>query len=102
MVAERLMGTVREGDLVARFGGDEFAVVFAEGTTVEGATPSIERILAAVAEPVHCERGIVSVSASAGLASGLAGEVVQLADAALYEVKHAKRLPSTRRSAATR
>jgi len=102
VVAERLMGTVREGDLVARFGGDEFAVVFAEGTTVEGATPSVERILAAVAEPVHCERGVVSVSASAGLASGLAGEVVQLADAALYEVKHAKRLPSTRRSAATR
>jgi diguanylate cyclase (GGDEF)-like protein len=97
VVAQRLMGTVREGDLVARFGGDEFAVVFAEGTTIEGATPSVERIVAAIAEPVVCEAGTVMVTASAGLAAGLAHEVVQEADAALYEAKRAKSLPSTRR-----
>jgi diguanylate cyclase (GGDEF)-like protein len=102
VVAERLMATVREDDLVARFGGDEFAVVFADGTTPEGAAPSIERILGAIAEPVVTDRGTVNVSASVGLATGLAGEVVQRADSALYEIKRAKRLPSTRRSAVAR
>jgi diguanylate cyclase (GGDEF)-like protein len=102
VVAERLMGTVREDDLVARFGGDEFAIVFADGTTLEGAAPSIERIVAAIEQPVVTERGTVMVSASVGLASGAATEVVQRADAALYEVKAAKRLPSTRRGAAAR
>jgi diguanylate cyclase (GGDEF)-like protein len=97
VVAERLMGTVREGDLVARFGGDEFAVVFDEGTTVEGARPSVERIIAAIAEPVPCDAGTVLVTASVGLAAGLPDEVVQKADAALYEIKRAKQLPSTRR-----
>ncbi len=42
------------------------------------------------------------VSASVGLATGAASEVVQRADAALYEVKRAKRLPSTRRGAVAR
>jgi diguanylate cyclase (GGDEF)-like protein len=102
VVAERLMGTVREGDLVARFGGDEFAVVFAEGTTLDGAGPSVERIVAAIAAPVPCEAGTVVVSASVGLASGPPGEVIRRADAALYQVKRAKRLPSTRRGAPSR
>jgi diguanylate cyclase (GGDEF)-like protein len=102
VVAERLMGTVREDDLVARFGGDEFAVVFADGTTLEGAAPSIERIVAAIEKPVVTDRGTVLVSASVGLATGAASEVVQRADAALYEVKRAKRLPSTRRGAVAR
>jgi diguanylate cyclase (GGDEF)-like protein len=93
---------VREDDLVARFGGDEFAIVFADGTTLEGATPSLERIVAAIEEPVVTDRGTIMVSASVGLASGAATEVVQRADAALYEVKAAKRLPSTRRGAAAR
>jgi hypothetical protein len=48
------------------------------------------------------DRGTILVSASVGLASGPATEVVPQADAALYEVKRAKRLPSTRRGAAAR
>ena len=53
--------------------------------------------MAAIAAPVPCEAGTVVVSASVGLASGPPGEVIKRADAALYEVKRAKRLPSTRR-----
>jgi diguanylate cyclase (GGDEF)-like protein len=89
VVAERLQATVREDDLVARFGGDEFAVVFAEGTPADGVTRSAQRIVDAVGAPIRLGDDLtVTVGASLGLATGSAGEVVHLADAALYAAKN--------------
>lgn len=93
VVADRLAATVRGDDLVARFGGDEFAIVFADGTTPEGVAASTERIRGAIARPITCEDGpTVTVGVSIGVASGLASEVVHAADASLYEAKRTKHL----------
>jgi len=90
-VAERITAAVRQDDLVVRFGGDEFAVVFAPGTPPEGVSRYVRRLTATLEAPMPLGRGTtVFVGASVGVASGLAGEVVRRADAALYQAKSAR------------
>jgi diguanylate cyclase (GGDEF)-like protein len=94
VVAGRLADAVRADDLVVRFGGDEFAVVFADGTPPDSATRIAQRLVEAIAAPIHLAGGpTVSVGASFGLATAPAEKVVHVADAALYEAKRAKRDP---------
>jgi diguanylate cyclase (GGDEF)-like protein/PAS domain S-box-containing protein len=50
-LAERLAGTLRPEDEVARFGGDEFAVVL-EDTTEQAALAVAERLVAAIGVPI--------------------------------------------------
>ncbi|HLT70889.1 MAG TPA: GGDEF domain-containing protein, partial [Acidimicrobiales bacterium] len=96
VVAERLALGVRRGDLAARIGGDEFAVVFAEGTDHDDAVRSAARVVAAIEGPIALEGGRrVSVGASVGVATAPADEVVQRADAALYRAKRDKRAGPT-------
>ncbi len=96
VVAERLALGVRRGDLAARIGGDEFAVVFAEGTDHDDAVRSAARVVAAIEGPIALEGGRrVSVGASVGVATAPADEVVQRADAALYRAKRDKRAGRT-------
>lgn len=90
-VAERLHDVVREDDLVVRFGGDEFAIVFADGTSPESATRLTQRISDTVCVPISIGAGItISVHASIGLATASADDVVHLADTALYQAKRHK------------
>lgn len=93
-VAERLREAVREDDLVVRFGGDEFAIVFAEGTSPEGAARLSERICTAISAPITLESGTsISVRASIGLATAPPDQVVHDADTALYQAKRRKAGP---------
>jgi diguanylate cyclase (GGDEF)-like protein len=88
VVAQRLLGTVREGDLVVRFGGDEFAVVFADDMSPEGVTATAERLRAAVTGPIAVPGGpTLNVGISVGVATATSADVVPLADRALYEAK---------------
>ena len=57
VVAERLRSAVRDDDLAVRYGGDEFAVVFAAGTAHGDARRSAERVVRAIAEPIALEAG---------------------------------------------
>ncbi len=92
VVAERLRGGVREGDLAVRFGGDEFAIVFAEDTDPDDAARSAARVVAAIGAPIAVDgRVTVSVGASVGVATATAEKVAQLADTALYDAKRARR-----------
>ena len=66
-VAERLRGSVRERDMVARAGGDEFVVVLpdlAEG----GAHEAAERVEAAFAAPLDLDGVQASLHAAVGVA----------------------------------
>ncbi|HVW31175.1 MAG TPA: EAL domain-containing protein, partial [Acidimicrobiia bacterium] len=88
----RLLATVRSGDTVARFGGDEFVVVAEQH---EGALPAAalaERINAVLCEPFTVEGSEVYLSSSIGIATGLGGEatpdgLLRDADAAMYRAK---------------
>jgi diguanylate cyclase (GGDEF)-like protein len=94
VIADRLGGAVRADDLVVRFGGDEFAVVFADDTTPDRAAHLAERITEAVRAPIDVTPSLtVHVSASIGLATATADTVVHQADDALYQAKRRRNDP---------
>jgi diguanylate cyclase (GGDEF)-like protein/PAS domain S-box-containing protein len=92
-IAGRLRHVMRDGDRLARFGGDEF-VVFVDG----GIDPAVvaERLRHAVQEPVVVDGHELVVTASIGFAVNssaelTADELLRDADAAMYRAKAAGR-----------
>jgi len=93
--AERLKACVREGDLAARIGGDEF-VLLAEGASTPADAEAIAAKIAAVLKrPLQVAGQDLAVSASIGVAfsRGAAGAeaLMAAADGALYQAKAAGR-----------
>ncbi len=89
VIADRLRGVVRGGDTVARFGGDEFAVLLASARDRWDAINVARRTLEALAEPIDLGSRTVRASASIGIAMEVAGstDVASLmrdADVAMY------------------
>jgi diguanylate cyclase (GGDEF)-like protein len=93
-VAGVLLATVREIDVAARWGGEEFVIVL-PGTDLEGATRAAERIREALGrrDMFVPDGGRLHVTASFGAASATPGttrdELVAAADEALYRAKRA-------------
>lgn len=90
-----LQQRLRRGDLIGRYGGEEF-VVLMPATTADAAVAVLQAIGAAFAELVHVADGVGFCSTfSAGVAEARghadADSLVQAADAALYQAKHAGR-----------
>lgn len=94
VVADRLRAVVRDGDTVARYGGDEFAVVIrgGEGTAVEIA----RRIIESLSRPVRLDDGrLASIGVSVGAHTVVPaddgpvelGSALEQADRRMYEVK---------------
>jgi diguanylate cyclase (GGDEF)-like protein len=88
LVAETLRNNFRPGDMVARFGGDEFCILL-PGAEVEDARSCAERARWAVAEAAGGDCGTITLSA--GVAAALPGDSLELliarADDALYRAK---------------
>ena len=89
-IAVRLTNCLRPGDTVARFGGDEFAVLL-EDTDLATAMTVVERMLANTALPVHLSGNEVVVHTSIGIApshgSTSPEQLLAEADAAMYAAK---------------
>jgi diguanylate cyclase (GGDEF)-like protein len=88
-----LSSTFRQVDVVARLGGEEFAVLL-PSSTLAGAAAVAERLRELVAsQPVVCEGVPIAYTVSAGIAAIDEGEAVDLdtlikrADRALYAAK---------------
>lgn len=86
-LAQRISRSVAPGDLVARFGGDEF-VVLLDGIDADTAVTVGERVLAAASAPLLLERGPDRVTISIGLADAGAGDdPIDAADRAMLTAK---------------
>jgi diguanylate cyclase (GGDEF)-like protein len=94
-VADRLRSVTRPRDTIARLGGDEFAVLMPRITPDVLAT-LVSRVVEILSKPYLVHGAAVDVGASVGsylAARGEApGEALERADAAMYEIKHLRRV----------
>ncbi|MDP2829414.1 MAG: EAL domain-containing protein [Sulfuricellaceae bacterium] len=67
-VAERLAGRIRSSDTIARFSGDEFAVVLADVGSQDNAKLVAGNILEAMSKPFNLEENEVFITSSIGVA----------------------------------
>ncbi len=91
-VAERLRGVVRETDIVARFGGDEFVLLQYPLGHPKEAVALAERMVAILGEPFQISGQEVVVGASIGITlaprdGSHADQLLKNADMALYRAK---------------
>ena len=91
-ISRRLRGSVREGDTVARVGGDEFTVVLQELPGGDAAAVVAQKILRTVAEPIEIGGHRLYVTTSIGITlfpedGDDAETLLRHADTAMYRAK---------------
>jgi diguanylate cyclase (GGDEF)-like protein len=91
-VAARLSECVREGDTVARYGGDEFVVLLRDVRAEDDAEAIAEKLLGCLREPFSVEGLELSISASVGGTTSHTGtedmdSLLRAADSAMYRAK---------------
>lgn len=89
---ERLTALLREADVVARFGGDEFVLLLENLSSANDAAVLAERVLACCAEPFMIAGRELHVTASVGVSvypdnGGDAEALLKNADTAMYRAK---------------
>ena len=94
-ISNRMKLVVRDGDTVARIGGDEFVAVMQDLDEINSSVPLVLRLLSAASKPVETDGLILRVSASIGVTyfpqqdDVEADQLVRQADQAMYQAKQA-------------
>jgi diguanylate cyclase (GGDEF)-like protein len=104
LVARTLTEKVRNFDIVARVGGDEFLILVSQVDGPDAAMVAVNRLCSAI-DKIDCvvsdgESCKVDISASAGVAlfpdhAGNAADLIEAADRAMYESKKAGKIRCT-------
>lgn len=91
-IARRFSQTLKETDLMCRFGGDEFVIVVPEVVDEEECSRIAEELINQLSTPVKVDHHSISIGVSVGIAIAprdgtTAEDLLQNTDAALYESK---------------
>jgi diguanylate cyclase (GGDEF)-like protein len=94
--AERLYATLREGDTIARFGGDEFLLILPDLETIEDAIQVAQKIVDSFCKPFLIDTHQLVITTSIGIAvypdDGTDDDILlRNADVAMYQAKQAGR-----------
>ncbi|WP_342804529.1 EAL domain-containing protein [Alteromonas sp. M12] len=92
-VAERLQKSLRKSDLIARMGGDEFAIIMSNIKDSETVSKVSDKLIREIKKPVKSGANVMEVGCSIGISiypdNALTAEsLLQHADAAMYRAKH--------------
>ena len=91
-IANLLSATVRNTDMVARIGGDEFVVVMQSAISADQLQCLVEQIISSAGRPMQWKNKECRTGASIGIAKASAGidprQLLINADIALYRAKH--------------
>lgn len=90
-IADRIRMSIRDGDIVGRFGGDEFAVMIDDAVSDLELAATADRLIGVIREPIVVGGTTVIPTCSIGIAVASRGDdveaVLRHADAALYDAK---------------
>jgi len=92
VIARRLSASVRDCDIAARFGGDEFVVLLDGVAAPEDAHDQVHRVLQHISEPIADRGRTLRISAAAGVAvypddAASPSSLISVADSRMYEGK---------------
>lgn len=92
LVAQRLVGSSRKEDTVARVGGDEFVIVLGDVSGLADAREPASKLIEVVSEPYLVNGITLRLSTSIGIAlfpddATSVGDLIHAADNALYDAK---------------